>query len=300
MEQLNMPGTSQGNVQLDSNGLTPEDHAILQEMDNRSAGKPPRENPPEKSPETPQGSTQSEQLGETKEIPWETRYKDLERKFQQTQDQLKKIQMGQQKQPENQSENSKGETQGKPKENPTVPPQNPMELLNKAAAESLGVENGKISKETYEALEKAGRSKNEVDAYVRGVKAEADVIKRDVLSIVEGGEQQYNTMIEWAKQSYSKEDAEEFDSAMRGNGTNVTRMKQQVELLVSRYNRANKGKSTGHVSGSNGSGDNITGSLFRNSNDLRAAMQDKRYGKDAFYTNEVDSKAERSQMAGLI
>lgn len=315
MESFNTPNTTTDNVALDANGFTPEEQKILAEMDNRKAAQgtiPSGEtkgtiaDPASGTSEMAQDAPQKPPETKPPDHNWETRYKDLERKFQQTQDQLKKLQTqapGNPKvaSPEPQKEN----TQASPPESKEAQVPAPDINLLIDGAINEGLAKGKPSEETYVALEKAGRTRTEVDLLVSAASAKSMEIQRDVLSVLgpdlTTAKSDYNTMLSWAREHYTKEDAAEFDRALTSPDTTPTRMKQQVELLRDRYMRVNGTPRTSHVSGSGNSGANSgAGALFSSNSELRIAMQDKRYGRDSAYTMEVEEKAQRSIKAGRI
>jgi len=77
--------------------------------------------------------------------------------------------------------------------------------LNMEEMSSYYEDNGELSEDHYEALEKAGIPRAYVDAYVEGIEAQAQMAQEQILSNV-GGQEQYDEMVEWAKESLTEQE----------------------------------------------------------------------------------------------
>lgn len=177
-----------------------------------------------------------------------------------------------------------------------------------AVAEQEYISNGKLSDETYKAIEqKHGLSKDKVDLIVDSRKAkvelEAQQTKQDLLSVIGGSEQKYQEMTAWAQKNYTSEEVELFDKTLASG--NTTAIKQQLKVLQALYNSANqkqqgnsplsygaKQLSIGSGTGTAGSSGSI-GDRYRNMEDMRTAMKDPRYLKDVNYTRDLQAKTAR-------
>ena len=110
------------------------------------------------------------------------------------------------------------------------------------------IDKGSLSEETYKTLEKKGLSKDLVDAYIEGQKALA-VSKANQLLEYVGGLDTYNSMVEWARENYSKEQADLFDSALKSG--EELRVKEQLDLLSFRMEKGTVNRVEGSSVSSN-------------------------------------------------
>ena len=184
---------------------------------------------------------------------------------------------------------------GQPKQEEATPElteDKAAELVDKAGLDmdSLSAEyykSGDLSEASYEALEKAGISKEYVDQYISGVEATANQLKDSIFEEV-GGEEQYGAMTEWAKASMSQEALVEYNAAVETG--DVSTVKAAVMSLAYRYQQANG--TTPKLVGGGQAGVSGYGSLAQ----LTAAMKDARYTTDPAYRNEVQEKLGRSNI----
>ena len=144
------------------------------------------------------------------------------------------------------------------------------------------IDKGSLSEETYKTLEKKGLSKDLVDAYIEGQKALA-VSKANQLLEYVGGLDTYNSMVEWARENYSKEQADLFDSALKSG--EELRVKEQLDLLSFRMEKG----TVNRVEGSSVSS-NSTLVPFENKGDWQKAVRNHLYGRDAKYTQMIDNR----------
>lgn len=143
--------------------------------------------------------------------------------------------------------------------------------------------NGKLSDESYAALEKQGFSRKMVDAYARGIAAERTESEGKVFEAV-GGQEQYAQVIEWAGKNLPQGEIDAFNNLLQTGTT------EQIALAASglntRYQAAN-GSPAKLVHGSS------TGSAvapFRSSAEVTRAMSDPRYQSDEAYRDEVSAR----------
>ena len=159
--------------------------------------------------------------------------------------------------------------------------------------------NGTISTDHYNQLEKAGLSRQIVDAYLAGqneamtstpTNEAADISDATVTEIKNfaGGEEAYSNMVNWASNNLDQNSVEAFDSIVNSGSTDA--IKLAVTGLKSKYEDA-----TGR------DGNLITGKApkpqtdgYRSQAELVAAMNDRRYDNDPAYRQDVIAKLERS------
>ena len=105
-----------------------------------------------------------------------------------------------------------------------------------------------------------------------------------------GGEQAYQSMLEWASQSLSKEEVEMYDSVM-GDG-NANSIFFAVQALANKYfdNVGSEGQLL------TGRGAAESNAVFRSQSELVQAMNDPRYDNDPAYRSDVMAKLENSDL----
>jgi len=105
-----------------------------------------------------------------------------------------------------------------------------------------------------------------------------------------GGEQAYQSMLEWASQSLSKEEIEMYDSVM-GDG-NANSIFFAVQALANKYfdNVGSEGQLL------TGRGAAESNAVFRSQSELVQAMNDPRYDNDPAYRSDVMTKLENSDL----
>ena len=79
--------------------------------------------------------------------------------------------------------------------------------------------DGQLSEETYNALEKAGLPRDLVDSYAAGQQALLQSEEAQIQSVANG---QYDAMAEWANENLPQEEIDAFDEAVTG-GTEIGR-----------------------------------------------------------------------------
>jgi hypothetical protein len=142
--------------------------------------------------------------------------------------------------------------------------------------------DGQLSEETYNALEKAGLPRDLVDSYAAGQQALLQSEEAQIQSVANG---QYDAMSEWANENLPQEEIDAFDEAVTG-GT-VQQAKLAVQGLYARYQNATGSTpklTQGAVSG--------TSTMpFKSMQELARAQSDPRYRSgDKAYHQEIDRR----------
>lgn len=161
--------------------------------------------------------------------------------------------------------------------------------LDIASFEAEYANSGSLTDASYEKLAKAGISRQVVDAYINGQETVFNNFVSEVQGFA-GGEENYKTMTEWAKQNLSQEEQLAFNSVCESG--NKAMIKFAVQGLVSRHRTA-EGHNPQLMSGRAQSGGVASGG-FTSSAEMKAAMRDPRYGTDRAYTNEVEQRTARA------
>jgi len=142
--------------------------------------------------------------------------------------------------------------------------------------------DGKLSEETYNALEKAGLPRDLVDSYAAGQQALLQSEESQIQSVANG---QYDAMAEWANANLPQEEIDAFDEAVTG-GT-VQQAKLAVQGLYARYQ--NSVGSTPKLT--QGAVAGTSTMPFKSMQELARAQSDPRYRSgDKAYHEEIDRR----------
>ena len=142
--------------------------------------------------------------------------------------------------------------------------------------------DGQLSEETYNALEKAGLPRDLVDSYAAGQQALLQSEEAQIQSVANG---QYDAMAEWANENLPQEEIDAFDEAVTG-GT-VQQAKLAVQGLYARYQNATG--STPKLTQGNAVGASTM--PFKSMQELARAQSDPRYRSgDKAYHEEIDRR----------
>ena len=105
-----------------------------------------------------------------------------------------------------------------------------------------------------------------------------------------GGEKAYQSMLEWASQTLSKEEIEMYDSVMGAGNANSIYF--AVQALSNKYSEAVG--SEGQLLTGRGAAE--SNAVFRSQSELVQAMNDPRYDNDPAYRSDVMTKLENSDL----
>jgi hypothetical protein len=148
--------------------------------------------------------------------------------------------------------------------------------------------DGQLSEETYNALEKAGLPRDLVDSYAAGQQALLSSEEGQIKSVAQGN---YDAMAEWANENLPQEEIDAFDEAVTG-GT-ISQAKLAVQGLYARYQNEVGAKpklTQGAVSG-------VSTMPFKSMQELARAQSDPRYKSgDKAYHEEIDRRLSVSKI----
>ena len=185
-----------------------------------------------------------------------------------------------------------------PKENLEVKSKNTLEVAEKAV-EQAGLnmeslqkeysEKGELDVKSYEALEKAGITKDYVNNYIAGQQALAEQASTEVKASV-GGDDTYQEMVDWASSNMSEGEKTAYNKAV--NSSDMDTVKLAVSALQGQYQRANGTEPT-----------NVAGKTAPSSEQgyqswaqVTEAMADPKYAKDTSYQTVVKNKLANSNL----
>ena len=138
---------------------------------------------------------------------------------------------------------------------------------------------GELSTETYEALAEAGIPEAMVDAYIAGQEALTQTTVQNMYDVA-GGEAEYASMIEWARDTLPESDIEAFNNSLINEDTS----RFAIQGLTARYN-AEKGPNL--VRGSQSVG--RTGG-YASKAEMMNDMSNHKYQQDPAYRAEVQRR----------
>lgn len=152
-------------------------------------------------------------------------------------------------------------------------------------------ENGKLSEESYKALEDAGYPKSAINAFIKGFEATAQSYTNAIYNLA-GGENEYVRMCEFIKGLGQNEVTAFNDAIEHGNLTQLSAMiegyKARMTIKYGTSNRSILGSGVGAVSQSG----------FNSKDAMIKAMNDPRYGNDMAYTEKVQRLTMQSNFMG--
>jgi hypothetical protein len=177
---------------------------------------------------------------------------------------------------------------GKPKQEPEGEPSPKEETPNESADfskyEQEFVSTGNLSEESItEITDKFKLPKQYVETYIAGLQALQAQQLNSGYALV-GGEQNYTSMIEWAKVNLSPQEIQDYNTQVTSGKPEATKF--AIEALHSRY-KAAVGDAPNLISGNTGQ---PSSNGFKSRAEITSAMSDPRYAKDPAYRKEVMDK----------
>ena len=151
------------------------------------------------------------------------------------------------------------------------------------ASQEFFQNDGQLSEETYQKLEKVGLPRDLVDSYAAGQQALLQSEEAQIKGVA-GGE--YDQMAEWANEHLPSEEVDAFDEAVTSGS--VQQAKLAVQGLYARYQNATGSRPKTLVQGA------VSGSStmpFKSMQELARAQSDPRYRSgDKAYHEEIDRR----------
>jgi len=187
---------------------------------------------------------------------------------------------------------------GKPKQEPEGKPEGessphsqrdlqeetPNESADFSKYEQEFVSTGNLSEESItEITDKYKLPKQYVETYIAGLQALQAQQLNSGYALV-GGEQNYTSMIEWAKVNLSPQEIQDYNTQVTSGKPEATKF--AIEALHSRY-KAAVGDAPNLISGNTGQ---PSSNGFKSRAEITSAMSDPRYAKDPAYRKEVMDK----------
>ena len=130
-----------------------------------------------------------------------------------------------------------------------------------------------------------------IDAYVEGQKAVMEQQFSSVYNEV-GGEDNYETMIEWAAENLTEGDQDAFNDSVT-QGTN-DQMMFAIRSLAARWRSETGTNGAPLIQGSTGA--QGAAGAFRSLAELTTAMKDPRYSTDPAYRKDIENRLSNSNI----
>jgi hypothetical protein len=169
----------------------------------------------------------------------------------------------------------------------------------KEAVESAGIdfqslsdeyaEDGQLSQQSYDNLEKAGIPNSIVNSYIEAQSARTEVAQTKVYDSV-GGQGAYESIVAWAASSLSEAEIDAYNSAV--NSRDMAQVELAVNGLKSRYSMSEGQEPRTSISGNVAS----PGGAYRSLGELMTDMQSPKYRDDSAFRSDVENKLARSNI----
>lgn len=164
----------------------------------------------------------------------------------------------------------------------------------RAKAEQEWAANETLSEDTYKAYEKAGVTREQINVYIEGQKALAEVRKNEAYSVV-GGEEQYKAMQAWAAANLTEAEQAAYDRDVLGSPDKGVRT-NAIRGLAARYTQAEGSDGKMIVPNNEGKPANEG---FKSKAEMMAAMSDPKYKTSPAFRAEVAQKIAAASKAGV-
>ena len=142
--------------------------------------------------------------------------------------------------------------------------------------------DGKLSEGTYASLESKGIPREAVDTYIRGKQADADAFDNAVFNAA-GGQAEYSSLIDWAKNTLTQAEKEAFNEAVTSG--NAAKAQLAVEALAAR--RSKSGRGTPPTNLLNGTGKSNGVQPYASRDEMNADFRSAKYKNDPAFRAQV-------------
>ena len=171
----------------------------------------------------------------------------------------------------------------------------PAQAGSIADASKEYAEKGELTDTTYDALAKVGLSKEMVNEYIEGQTAIRTTLTDAAHGPFEGNAENYEKAADWAASALSDDEIAALDVQLTSR--NPALVKQGAIALQAKYAAQADVDPLLTIHGDGGTG--VTGSYFKSSAEMKAAMSDPKSITDATIRAVADGKIERGDKAGV-
>lgn len=185
---------------------------------------------------------------------------------------------------------SKGDTGAKEEAQETAQEAVDNAGLDMSALQAEYNEQGTLTDQSYEALEKAGISRDIVDQYIAGQEAVANQMRDNVLSETGLDGDSYNQVIEWAADNLDDAQIDAYNKALETG--DVNQMKLAVQGLKAQFDANSTLEPSRTLDGKRAA----EGGVYNSVAELTKDMGDPRYSEDPAFRAKVEQKLARSNI----
>lgn len=151
-------------------------------------------------------------------------------------------------------------------------------------------QNGDLSDESYDALEKAGIPRSIVDSYIDAQMAMVENQRAAIMGEV-GGPDGYAELTAWAADNLDQSEIDYYNKVIDGNDFDAIKM--VVRSVAARRDASEGVEPSRNLSGSVTGG---TGGVYESVSQLMSDMQSKQYETDPAFRAQVEAKLARSNI----
>jgi hypothetical protein len=176
-----------------------------------------------------------------------------------------------------------------------APTGTPAEIALKAGLDLQALNNeyaanGALTDATMAKLAEKGITPAMVDSYIEGMKAQVAQDRNELLTVLNGNEEDLATLYKWAETNLSKEEIKGYNALVTGPNRNIPAAKVYLDAMVGRYNAALGKDPTTVVSGAGVQSVAAGVQPFGDRSEIVAAMRDPRYEKSPAYRAQVEAR----------
>jgi len=174
---------------------------------------------------------------------------------------------------------TKESKEAKPKET-----SEPSDNVISSASEEFS-NKGELSDKTYESLEKAGLSRDMVNAYIAGQQSLVDAQTASIHNSV-GGEAEYDAMARWAGENLADDELDAFNTIVESGTTSQANV--AVKGLYAQYKALGGGEPSLEKGGTSAA--DAGAKPYASAAEVTRAMRDPKYAEDAGYRKLVEQR----------
>lgn len=174
---------------------------------------------------------------------------------------------------------TKESKEAKPKET-----SEPSDNVISSASEEFS-NKGELSDKTYESLEKAGLSRDMVNAYIAGQQSLVDAQTASIHNSV-GGEAEYDAMAKWAGENLADDELDAFNTIVESGTTSQANV--AVKGLYAQYKALGGGEPSLEKGGTSAA--DAGAKPYASAAEVTRAMRDPKYAEDAGYRKLVEQR----------
>jgi hypothetical protein len=158
------------------------------------------------------------------------------------------------------------------------------------ALSSEYADNGQLSDQSYDNLEKAGIPRHIVNSYIDATQVQVEVAQAKVYESV-GGEDAYGSMVSWAGENLSEAEIDAYNTAVNSN--DMASVDLAVNGLKARYVASEGSEPSRQVEG--GVSGN-SGGTYRSMAELMTDMNSPQYKNDPAFRADVAKRLDNSNI----